>query len=40
MYHEELESLVQNIRGLKRIRFWMTFSENYLTTCGCWKTSA
>ena len=31
MYHEELESLVQNIRGLKRARFWMTFSENYLT---------
>jgi saccharopine dehydrogenase (NAD+, L-lysine forming) len=31
MYHEELESLVQNIKGLKRIRFWMSFSENYLT---------
>ena len=31
MYHEELESLVRNIRGLKRARFWMTFSENYLT---------
>jgi saccharopine dehydrogenase-like NADP-dependent oxidoreductase len=31
MYHEELESLVQNIRGLKRARFWMTFSDNYLT---------
>ena len=31
MYHEELESLVQNIQGLKRTRFWMTFSENYLT---------
>ncbi len=30
MYHEELESLVQNIRGLKRARFWMTFSQNYL----------
>ncbi len=30
MYHEELESLVQNIKGLKRIRFWMTFSDNYL----------
>ncbi|MBU0729384.1 MAG: saccharopine dehydrogenase family protein [Proteobacteria bacterium] len=30
MYHEELESLVKNIKGLKRIRFWMTFSENYL----------
>lgn len=31
LYHEELESLVRNIRGLKRARFWMTFSENYLT---------
>jgi len=30
LYHEELESLVINIRGLKRARFWMTFSENYL----------
>jgi len=31
MYHEELESLVKNIRGLKRIRFWMTFGQEYLT---------
>lgn len=31
MYHEELESLVQNIPGLQRIRFWMTFGESYLT---------
>ena len=31
MYHEELESLIQNIEGLKRIRFWMTFSEQYIT---------
>jgi saccharopine dehydrogenase (NAD+, L-lysine forming) len=31
LYHEELESLVKNIKGLERIRFWMTFSENYLT---------
>ncbi len=31
MYHEELESLVKNIKGLRRIRFWMTFSEQYLT---------
>jgi saccharopine dehydrogenase (NAD+, L-lysine-forming) len=30
LYHEELESLVKNVKGLKRIRFWMTFSENYL----------
>jgi saccharopine dehydrogenase (NAD+, L-lysine-forming) len=31
LYHEELESLVQNLPGLERIRFWMTFSEEYLT---------
>lgn len=30
LYHEELESLAQNIKGIKRIRFWMTFSQNYL----------
>jgi saccharopine dehydrogenase (NAD+, L-lysine-forming) len=30
MYHEELESLVTNLRGLRRARFWMTFSDNYL----------
>ena len=30
LYHEELESLVKNIKGLKRIRFWMTFSDNYI----------
>ncbi len=31
MYHEELESLSKNIKGLKRIRFFMTFGEKYLT---------
>lgn len=31
LYHEELESLVINFPTLKRARFWMTFSENYLT---------
>jgi saccharopine dehydrogenase (NAD+, L-lysine-forming) len=30
LYHEEMESLVENIKGLERIRFWMTFGENYL----------
>ncbi|MFC7291277.1 saccharopine dehydrogenase family protein [Hirschia litorea] len=30
LYHEEMESLCQNIKGLKRIRFWMTFGESYL----------
>jgi saccharopine dehydrogenase (NAD+, L-lysine forming) len=31
MYHEELESLVLHLKGLKRARFWMTFSDHYLT---------
>jgi saccharopine dehydrogenase (NAD+, L-lysine-forming) len=31
LYHEELESLAKNIKGLKRIRFWMTFGDEYLT---------
>jgi saccharopine dehydrogenase (NAD+, L-lysine-forming) len=31
LHHEELESLALNIRGIKKIRFWMTFSESYLT---------
>lgn len=30
LYHEELESLAVNIKGVKKIRFWMTFSDNYL----------
>ena len=30
LYHEELESLSKNISGIKRIRFFMTFSQNYL----------
>jgi len=35
MYHEEMESLCRNIPGLKRIRFWMTFGESYLTHLNC-----
>lgn len=31
LHHEEIESLAKNIKGVKRIRFWMTFSERYLT---------
>ncbi|MDF2542049.1 MAG: saccharopine dehydrogenase family protein [Herbinix sp.] len=31
LHHEELESLAINIPGIKRIRFFMTFSERYLT---------
>ena len=30
LYHEELESLVQNFPTLKRARFWMTFGEQYI----------
>ncbi|GMB91675.1 saccharopine dehydrogenase family protein [Helicobacter ailurogastricus] len=35
LYHEELESLVKNIKGLKRIRFFMTFSDDYLNHMRC-----
>ena len=31
LHQEEMESLALNIKGIKRIRFWMTFSESYLT---------
>lgn len=31
LHHEEMESLAINIKGVRRIRFWMTFSDNYLT---------
>ncbi len=30
MYHEELESLTTHLPEIKRARFWMTFSDNYL----------
>ena len=30
MYHEELESLTKHFPEIKRARFWMTFSQNYL----------
>ena len=30
LHHEEIESLAINIKGVKKIRFWMTFSQNYL----------
>jgi saccharopine dehydrogenase (NAD+, L-lysine-forming) len=30
LYHEELESIARHFPRLKRARFWMTFSENYL----------
>lgn len=31
MYHEELESLVRHLPGIRRAQFWMSFSESYLT---------
>lgn len=35
MHHEELESLALNIRGIRRIRFFMTFGQSYLTHLKC-----
>ena len=35
LYHEELESLAQNVPGIRRIRFFMTFGESYLTHLQC-----
>ena len=35
LYHEELESLSKNIKDLKRIRFFMTFSDSYITHMNC-----
>ncbi len=35
LYHEELESLSKNIKGLKRIRFFMTFGDSYITHMNC-----
>ena len=31
LHHEEIESLAKNIPGVKRIRFFMTFGQSYLT---------
>ncbi|WP_353949283.1 saccharopine dehydrogenase family protein [Sporolactobacillus sp. Y61] len=30
LHHEEMESLALHIKGIKKIRFWMTFSQSYL----------
>jgi saccharopine dehydrogenase (NAD+, L-lysine-forming) len=35
LHHEELESLALNIPGVRRIRFFMTFGESYLTHLRC-----
>ncbi|HZK42271.1 MAG TPA: saccharopine dehydrogenase family protein, partial [Clostridia bacterium] len=35
LYHEELESLARHIPGVRRIRFFMTFGESYLSHLTC-----
>ncbi|NCA66824.1 MAG: saccharopine dehydrogenase family protein, partial [Clostridia bacterium] len=35
LHHEELESLAQNLKGIKRIRFFMTFGQSYITHLKC-----
>ena len=35
LHHEELESLALNIKGIHRIRFFMTFGQSYLTHLRC-----
>ena len=35
LHHEELESLALNIPGIRRIRFFMTFGQSYLTHLKC-----
>lgn len=37
LHHEEIESLAKNIPGVKRIRFFMTFGQSYLTHMKCLK---
>ena len=35
LHHEEIESLALNMKGIKRIRFFMTFGQSYLTHLKC-----
>ena len=35
LHHEEIESLAANIPGVRRIRFFMTFGQSYLTHMKC-----
>lgn len=35
LHHEEIEALAKNIPGVKRIRFFMTFGQSYLTHMKC-----
>ena len=40
MYHEELESLAKNIKGVKRLRFWMTSRTITSSISKCCRTWA
>ena len=35
LHHEEIESLAENVPGVRRIRFFMTFGQSYLTHMEC-----
>ncbi len=35
LHHEEIESLNKNIKGVKRIRFFMTFGQSYIDHMNC-----
>ena len=35
LHHEELESLGKNLKGIERIRFFMTFGQSYITHLKC-----
>ena len=35
LHHEEIESLAKNVPGVRRIRFFMTFGQSYLTHMKC-----
>jgi len=35
MYHEEIDSIVKYVEGLKRVRFFMSFGQSYITHLKC-----
>lgn len=35
LHHEEIESLAKSLKGIRRIRFFMTFGQSYLTHLKC-----
>ena len=37
LHHEEIESLALNLKGIRRIRFFMTFGQSYLTHLKCFE---